>query len=95
MTRISQCARLDERKGSQRDRTRLEVKVLQDLDERRLEPGDLEAVLDAADEADRVDLGADVLEQTADEACAREERVRKTQEGMRATGRDARGLVSE
>ena len=45
----------------------LEVEVLQDLDQRELEPGDLEPVLDAADEADRVNLGTDVLEESTDE----------------------------
>ena len=43
---------------------------MQDLDERLLEPGDLEAVLDPPDESHRVDVGADVLEQAADEAYA-------------------------
>lgn len=47
----------------------LQVEVLQDLDERHLEPRNLEPVLDAADEADGVDLGADVLEEASDEAC--------------------------
>lgn len=47
----------------------LQVEVVQDLDERAFEAGDLEPVLDAADEPDRVDLRPDVLEQSADERC--------------------------
>ena len=47
----------------------LEVEVVQDLDERALEAGDLEPVLDAPYEPDGVDLRPDVLQQPADERC--------------------------
>lgn len=45
----------------------LQVEVVQDLDERFLEPGNLEAVLDTPNETDGVDFWADVLKKTADE----------------------------
>lgn len=45
------------------------MEILQDFDERLFQPGDLETVLDAADEANGVDLRTDVLQQTTDKRC--------------------------
>ena len=42
---------------------------MQDLDESAFEAGDLQPVLDAPYESDRVDLRPDVLQQPADERC--------------------------
>jgi hypothetical protein len=42
---------------------------LQDLDQRSFQTWNLKTVFDATNEADGVDLGTDVLEKRADEAC--------------------------
>ena len=47
----------------------LEVEIVQDFDERSLEAGNLESVLDTPDQTDWVDLCTDVLEQAANERC--------------------------
>lgn len=47
----------------------LQLKVLQNLDQGRFEARNLQSVLDSPNEANGVNLGADVLEETADEAC--------------------------
>lgn len=46
----------------------LEMEILEDLDERFLEPRNLEPILDTTDQANGVDLRTDVFEQTADES---------------------------
>jgi hypothetical protein len=53
---------------TRRKRTHLQVEVLQDLDERDFETWDLESVLDATNQSDRIDLCSDVLEQSTDES---------------------------
>jgi hypothetical protein len=45
------------------------VEILQNLDEGLLKTGNLEPVLDAADEPQGADFWTDVLEQPADERC--------------------------
>ena len=50
---------------------------MQDLDEGALQTGNLQPVLDAADETDRVDLGSDVLQQSTYE---RRPRLRVSQQ---------------
>lgn len=52
-----------------RKATNLELEVLQDLDERWLEAGNFEPVLDAPNEADRIHIDADVFKQPANEPC--------------------------
>lgn len=47
----------------------LQVEVVQDLDEGSFEPGNLESVFDSANESNRIDLCANILEQTSDERC--------------------------
>lgn len=49
----------------------LKLEILQNLDQRRLETGYLEPVLDAPNKADRIHIDADVFEQTADEPWTR------------------------
>ena len=43
----------------------MQVEVMENLDQRAAKSGDLEAVLDASNESYGVDLGADVLKETA------------------------------
>ena len=47
----------------------LEVEIVQNFDERALEAGDLESVLDTPYQTDWVDLCTDILEQAANERC--------------------------
>ena len=47
----------------------LQIEVVENLDQRTAEPRDLEAVLDASDESNRIDLGSNVLEEAANEYC--------------------------
>lgn len=67
---------------------------MQDLDECSLESGNLETVLDTADESDRVDLRADVLEQASDESCdvTDEDMRREADENMGLLGLDSEYL---
>jgi hypothetical protein len=46
----------------------LQVKVLQDFDERAFQSRDFQAILDATNDSNRVDFGADVFEQTSNES---------------------------
>ena len=55
------------------------MEVLQDLDERFLETWNFQAVLDAPDEPNWVDFGADVLQQSANECY---ERVQNNYSGV-------------
>ena len=49
----------------------LQIKVLQYLDQRRLQSRYLQTVLDATYETDGIDLSPNILKQTTDECCAR------------------------
>jgi hypothetical protein len=62
----------------------LQMKVLQDLDERFFQAGYLQSVFDPPDETDRVNLRTDVFKETSDERC---EWVRKSS-SARTTQRD-------
>ena len=45
------------------------MEVLQNLNQGFFQPGDLQTIFNTPDKTDRVDLCADVFEETADEYC--------------------------
>ena len=49
----------------------LQIKVLQYLNQRRLQSRYLQTILNATYEADRIDFGPNILKQATDECCKR------------------------
>jgi hypothetical protein len=82
---------------SRSNQPHLQVEVLEDLDECGFEAGYLEAVSDAPNEPDRVNVGPDILEQAAYEGwfSANQSCRPPADEHRRQLGKNALGFVSE
>lgn len=73
--------------------TDLKIEVLEDLDQSLLQPGDLEPVLDAPNEQNRVDARSNVFEKTSNEGFKQKASVQGRYGGE--GGGDRPGLFSE